>query len=198
MIESLIEYSCRNKLLGHCGLPGADGRRHLGDEPHPRRCHPGSFREPGHRLYRLDGPQPQGDRGPDHLPALGEPAGPGRGQGRALLLRIQFLDDQHHLRRLGRLLFRPHARAGAAGPGQYLPAVGAWSLISPPTRPRWVRSSGTRSRATTRTWGTLRGIQDWYVRYQLNSVPGVAQVGSVGGFPREYQVDVTPEKLACL
>ena len=43
--------------------------------------------------------------------------------------------------------------------------------------------------------GTLRATQDWYVRYQLNSVPGVAQVSSVGGFPREYQVDVTPEKL---
>jgi len=41
----------------------------------------------------------------------------------------------------------------------------------------------------------LRSIQDWYVRYQLNSVPGVAQVASVGGFVREYQVDVDPEKL---
>ena len=43
--------------------------------------------------------------------------------------------------------------------------------------------------------GTLRALQDWYVRYQLNSVPGVAQVASVGGMPREYQVDVTPERL---
>ncbi|MCE5229329.1 efflux RND transporter permease subunit [bacterium] len=43
--------------------------------------------------------------------------------------------------------------------------------------------------------GSLRSIQDWYVRYQLNSVPGVAQVASVGGMPREYQIDVTPEKL---
>ena len=43
--------------------------------------------------------------------------------------------------------------------------------------------------------GTLRAIQDWYVRYQLNAVPGVAQVASVGGFPKEYQVDVTPERL---
>ena len=41
----------------------------------------------------------------------------------------------------------------------------------------------------------LRAIQDWYVRYQLNSVPGVVEVGSVGGFVREYQVDVDPEKL---
>lgn len=43
--------------------------------------------------------------------------------------------------------------------------------------------------------GTLRALQDWYVRYQLNSVPGVAQVASVGGFPKEYQIDVTPERL---
>ncbi len=43
--------------------------------------------------------------------------------------------------------------------------------------------------------GELRAIQDWYVRYQLNSVPGVAQVASVGGFPKEYQIDVDPNKL---
>ncbi|RUL83571.1 efflux RND transporter permease subunit [Tautonia sociabilis] len=41
----------------------------------------------------------------------------------------------------------------------------------------------------------LRSIQDWYVRYQLNSVPGVAEVASVGGAPREYQVDLDPNKL---
>ena len=41
----------------------------------------------------------------------------------------------------------------------------------------------------------LRSIQDWYVRYSLNSVPGVAQVATVGGFVREYQVDVDPGKL---
>jgi Cu(I)/Ag(I) efflux system membrane protein CusA/SilA len=43
--------------------------------------------------------------------------------------------------------------------------------------------------------GRLRAIQDWYVRYQLNSVPGVAQVASVGGFPIEYQIDIDPAKL---
>ncbi len=43
--------------------------------------------------------------------------------------------------------------------------------------------------------GELRAIQDWYVRYQLNSVPGVVQVASVGGFPQEYQIDVDPQKL---
>lgn len=43
--------------------------------------------------------------------------------------------------------------------------------------------------------GRLRAIQDWYVRPQLASVPGVAEVASVGGFPGEFQIDVDPLKL---
>jgi Cu/Ag efflux pump CusA len=46
-----------------------------------------------------------------------------------------------------------------------------------------------------RDLGELRAIQDWSVRYQLSSVPGVAQVASVGGMPREWQIDVDPERL---
>lgn len=42
----------------------------------------------------------------------------------------------------------------------------------------------------------LRAVQDWYIRYQLNSVPGVAEVASVGGFVKQYQVDLDPNKLA--
>ncbi len=41
----------------------------------------------------------------------------------------------------------------------------------------------------------LRSLQDWFVRYQLNSVPGVAEVASVGGYVQQYQVDVDPNKL---
>jgi copper/silver efflux system protein len=41
----------------------------------------------------------------------------------------------------------------------------------------------------------LRTLQDWFVRYQLNSVPGVAEVASVGGYLQQYQVDVDPNKL---
>src|SRR5262249_4795330 len=43
--------------------------------------------------------------------------------------------------------------------------------------------------------GRLRAIQDWYVRPQLASVPGVAEVASVGGFAIEYQVEPDPLKL---
>jgi Cu(I)/Ag(I) efflux system membrane protein CusA/SilA len=41
----------------------------------------------------------------------------------------------------------------------------------------------------------LRSIQDWFVRYQLNAVPGVAEVASVGGTVRQYQIDVDPDRL---
>lgn len=43
--------------------------------------------------------------------------------------------------------------------------------------------------------GTLRSIQDWYVRYKLSSVDGVAEVASIGGFVKQYQVDVNPNNL---
>lgn len=43
--------------------------------------------------------------------------------------------------------------------------------------------------------GQLRSLQDWYVRYQLQAVEGVSEVASVGGFVKQYQIDVHPEKL---
>ena len=41
----------------------------------------------------------------------------------------------------------------------------------------------------------LRSIQDWYVRYQLNSVEGVSEVASIGGHVKQYQIDVHPDKM---
>lgn len=41
----------------------------------------------------------------------------------------------------------------------------------------------------------LRSIQDWYVRYQLTKVPGVSEVASIGGFVKQYQVNIDPNKL---
>jgi copper/silver efflux system protein len=41
----------------------------------------------------------------------------------------------------------------------------------------------------------LRTLQDWFLRYQLNSVPGVAEVASVGGQVQQYQIDVDPNRL---
>jgi Cu(I)/Ag(I) efflux system membrane protein CusA/SilA len=52
-----------------------------------------------------------------------------------------------------------------------------------------VDSSGRRSLAELRT------LQDWYLRYWLSSVPGVAEVATVGGFVKQYQVTVNPQTL---
>ncbi len=43
--------------------------------------------------------------------------------------------------------------------------------------------------------GELRTLQDWFIRYQLNAVPGVAEVASVGGFVRQYQIEVDSQKM---
>ena len=42
----------------------------------------------------------------------------------------------------------------------------------------------------------LRSLQDWYLRYQLESVPGVAEVSAIGGFVKQYQIEVDPNVLA--
>src|SRR5689334_17210016 len=42
---------------------------------------------------------------------------------------------------------------------------------------------------------SLRSLQDWYLRYQLTAVPNVAEVAPIGGFVKEYQVVLTPERL---
>jgi Cu(I)/Ag(I) efflux system membrane protein CusA/SilA len=41
----------------------------------------------------------------------------------------------------------------------------------------------------------LRSLQDWFIRYQLNAVPGVAEVASVGGTVQQYQIDLDPNRL---
>ncbi|HTH65401.1 MAG TPA: CusA/CzcA family heavy metal efflux RND transporter [Gemmatimonadales bacterium] len=41
----------------------------------------------------------------------------------------------------------------------------------------------------------LRTLQDWYIRYQLTAIPGVSEVASLGGFVKQYQVEVDPERL---
>ncbi len=41
----------------------------------------------------------------------------------------------------------------------------------------------------------LRSIQDWFLRYELMSVPGVSEVASIGGYVKQYQVEVDPNKL---
>ena len=60
----------------------------------------------------------------------------------------------------------------------------------------WVFQYALVDRAGTESAEKLRSYQDWTVRYALQAVPGVAEVASIGGFVRQYQVTVDPTKLA--
>ena len=60
----------------------------------------------------------------------------------------------------------------------------------------WVYVYAHVDRTGRRDLADLRTLQDWYLRYQLQTVPGVSEVASVGGFVRQYQVEVDPNALA--
>ena len=59
----------------------------------------------------------------------------------------------------------------------------------------WVYEYAVVDRTHRHSLADLRSLQDWYLRYQLETVPGVAEVASIGGFVRQYQVNLDPNKL---
>jgi len=60
----------------------------------------------------------------------------------------------------------------------------------------WVFQYALVDTTGQRSLADLRSLEDWHIRYELQSVPGVAEVASVGGFVRQYQITVDPNKLA--
>jgi Cu(I)/Ag(I) efflux system membrane protein CusA/SilA len=59
----------------------------------------------------------------------------------------------------------------------------------------WVYQYVLEDTSGTHDLAQLRSLQDWYLRYELTSVPGVAEVASIGGFVKQYQVTVDPNRL---
>jgi Cu(I)/Ag(I) efflux system membrane protein CusA/SilA len=62
----------------------------------------------------------------------------------------------------------------------------------------WVYQYALVDKTGANDLAQLRSFQDWYLRYWLQGVPGVAEVASIGGFQKQYQVNVNPEALAAL
>ena len=60
----------------------------------------------------------------------------------------------------------------------------------------WVFEYALVDESGAQSLADLRGLQDWYLRYALASVPGVAEVASIGGFVKQYQVNLDPNRLA--
>jgi Cu(I)/Ag(I) efflux system membrane protein CusA/SilA len=59
----------------------------------------------------------------------------------------------------------------------------------------WVYEYALVDHSHQHSLAELRSLQDWYLRYQFETVPGVAEVATIGGFVRQYQVNVDPDKL---
>ncbi len=59
----------------------------------------------------------------------------------------------------------------------------------------WVFQYALVDESGKRSLADLRSLQDWYLRYHLKAVPGVAEVAAVGGYQKQYQVNVDPARL---
>ncbi len=59
----------------------------------------------------------------------------------------------------------------------------------------WVYQYALKDTSGKHSLADLRTLQDWYLRYHLQSVPGVAEVASIGGFQKQYQVQINPNAL---
>ena len=76
-----------------------------------------------------------------------------------------------------------------------LPAAAQASLGPDATGVGWVYQYALVDRTGQHDLAQLRSLQDWFLKYELKSVPGVSEVATVGGMVRQYQVVVDPDKL---
>lgn len=76
-----------------------------------------------------------------------------------------------------------------------LPASAKPQLGPDATGVGWVYIYALTDTTNTYDLGELRSIQDWFLKYELQTVPGVSEVAAVGGMVKQYQVQVDPEKL---
>ena len=77
-----------------------------------------------------------------------------------------------------------------------LPAGATASLGPDATGVGWVYEYALVDKTGRHDLAQLRSIQDWFLRYELKAVPGVAEVASIGGMVKQYQVVVDPQRLA--
>jgi len=77
-----------------------------------------------------------------------------------------------------------------------LPAAAKASLGPDATGVGWIYQYALVDRGGTQDAGQLRALQDWFLKYELKTVPNVAEVASIGGMVRQYQVVLDPDRLA--
>ncbi|MBY0419634.1 MAG: efflux RND transporter permease subunit, partial [Pararheinheimera sp.] len=74
---------------------------------------------------------------------------------------------------------------------------GASSALGPDaTGVGWIYQYALIDRSGQQDLAQLRSVQDWFLKFELKTVPGVAEVATIGGMVRQYQVVLNPDKLA--
>lgn len=76
-----------------------------------------------------------------------------------------------------------------------LPATVAPTLGPDATGLGWIYQYALEDTSGQLDLSELRSLQDWFLRYALTAVPGVSEVASIGGFEKQYQVDIDPARL---
>lgn len=76
-----------------------------------------------------------------------------------------------------------------------LPATAKPELGPDATGVGWIFSYALSDRTGQHDLAQLRSLQDWFLKYELQTVPGVSEVATVGGMVKQYQVSVDPDKL---
>ena len=197
MINRIIEYSATNRGLVIILVLSLVVIGVWSMQQSPSGCHSGSFRPAGHHLHRVARPQSRSRGRPDHLSdRFGHARGAAcqrrpRRFGLWILVRLRDLRGRH------RHLLGPQPRARIPEQDHAASFPKAWPrpwdptprASAGPSSTRWSIKSGKHNLAE------LRSFNDWYLRYWLESVPGVAEVATVGGFVKQYQVNVDPNKL---
>ena len=181
-------------------IPGAAGHslryrsRHLLSDPHAAGRDSRSLGCAGHHLHRVPGAGAAGRGRPGYLSAEHGHAGRAEIQGGAGLsvfgasfIYVIFEDDTDIYWARTRVLEYLNFASGRM-PRGVTPTLGPDA-----TGVGWVYQYVVL--AAQHTLAELRTIQDWFVRYQLTKAQGVAEVASVGGFVKTYQVTVEPRKL---
>ena len=196
MIQAIIRFSATNRFLVLLATAVRRGLRRLHPQPHPARRDPRPLRHPGHRLLAL-GPKPRHHRGPGHLPDRDRAARRAEGQGDPRLLRLRLLVRLRDLQGRHRHLLgaQPRARVPVQDPAAAARRACRTELGPDATGVGWVFQYALVDDSGTHSLAELRTFQDWNLRYRLQSVPGVAEVASIGGFVKQYQVTVDPNRL---
>ncbi|UPW17537.1 efflux RND transporter permease subunit [Agarivorans sp. TSD2052] len=76
-----------------------------------------------------------------------------------------------------------------------LPASAKPALGPDATGVGWIFSYALTDRSGNHDLSQLRSLQDWFLKYELQTVPGVSEVATVGGMIKQYQVQIDPDKL---